>query len=161
MPRLEDVQQTLLPSTFNLKQRTQSAWDSFSDFALRDNVLEVAVGLILAAAFTAVVSSFVDGILLPPISLLPFFNRNLDEKFAVLRKGPEYEGRGYNTLKQALDDGAVVMAYGAFLSKIIRFLVVALSLFVVARIYGWAADDSVIKKQVKCKYCRKRISEKV
>ena len=45
MPRLEDAQRTLLPSTSNFKQRTQSAWDSFSDFALRDNVLEVAVGL--------------------------------------------------------------------------------------------------------------------
>ncbi|KAL8723764.1 MAG: hypothetical protein Q9225_000059 [Loekoesia sp. 1 TL-2023] len=151
MPRLEDAQQTLLPSTSNIKQRTQSAWDSFSDFALRDNVLEVAVGLILAAAFTTVVSSFVSDIILPPISLLPFFNRNLDEKFAVLRKGPEYERRGYNTLKQALDDGAVVMAYGAFLSKIVRFMVVAITLFVIARVYGWAANDSVIKKQVKCK----------
>lgn len=49
----------------------------------------------------------------------------------------------------------------AFLSKIIRFIVVAITLFVIARVYGWAANDSVIKKQVKCKYCRKRISEKV
>ncbi|KAI4182420.1 MAG: hypothetical protein L6R41_005992 [Letrouitia leprolyta] len=160
MPRLSDAQESLLPSTSTFKQRTQSAWDSFSDFALRDNVLEVAVGLILAAAFTTVVSSFVSDIILPPISLLPFFNRNIGEKFAVLRKGPEYEGRGYNTLKQALDDGAVVMAYGNFLDKIIRFLVIALVLFGTARAYGWAANDSIIKKQVKCKYCRKRISEK-
>ena len=40
-------------------------------------------------------------------------------------------------------------------------MVVALALFLIARAYGWAANDSVIKKQVKCKYCRKRISEKV
>lgn len=52
-------------------------------------------------------------ILLPPISLIPFINKNLDEKFAVLRRGQHYmKGYGYNTLKQALDDGAVVMAYG-------------------------------------------------
>ncbi|KAL8648069.1 MAG: hypothetical protein Q9210_005204 [Variospora velana] len=159
MPRLDhDTQPGLLPS---FKQRTRAAWDTFSDFALRDNVLEVAVGLIIAAAFTAVVSSFVDGIISPIISLLPFLDRNLEEKFAVLRQGPGYEERGYNTLKQALDDGAVVMAYGDFLSKIIRFLVVALALFVIARVYGWAAGDSVIKRQVKCKACRKRISEKV
>lgn len=43
MPRLEDAQHTLLPS--NIKERTQNAWDDFTDFALRDNVLEVAVGL--------------------------------------------------------------------------------------------------------------------
>ena len=67
----------------------------------------------LAAAFTTVVTSFVSDILLPPISLIPFINKNLDEKFAVLRRGKHYTKEyGYNTLKQALDDGAVVMAYG-------------------------------------------------
>jgi len=57
----------------------------------------------------------VSEILLPPLSLLPFINRNMDEKFAILRRGPNYnttDGHGYNTLKQAADDGAVVMAYG-------------------------------------------------
>jgi len=61
------------------------------------------------------VTSFVSDILLPPLSLLPFINRNMDEKFAILQPGPNYNrtnGIGYNTLKQAADDGAVVMAYG-------------------------------------------------
>ena len=49
----------------------------------------------------------------------------------------------------------------AFLSKVINFLTVALALFAIAKFYGWAASDNVIKRQVKCKYCRKRISEKV
>lgn len=67
----------------------------------------------LAAAFTTLVTSFVSEILLPPLSLMPFMNRNMDEKFAVLRGGRNYvKGHEYNTLKQALDDGAVVMAYG-------------------------------------------------
>jgi large conductance mechanosensitive channel len=70
----------------------------------------------LASAFTTVVTSFVSDILLPPLSLLPFINRNMDEKFAVLRAGKNYHngthGHGYNTLSQALSDGAVVMAYG-------------------------------------------------
>jgi large conductance mechanosensitive channel len=89
-----------------------------SVFFLNDN----EVGLILgwcsvASAFTSVVTSFVSDILLPPLSLLPFINRNMDEKFAVLRAGKNYHngthGHGYNTLSQALDDGAVVMAYGS------------------------------------------------
>lgn len=62
------------------------------------------------------VTSFVSEILLPPISLLPFMNKNLEEKFAVLRQGNHYNRTivhgGYNTLKQAMDDGAVVLAYG-------------------------------------------------
>ncbi|KAL8715079.1 MAG: hypothetical protein Q9220_001036 [cf. Caloplaca sp. 1 TL-2023] len=124
MPRLEETRQSLLPSNF--KQRTQSAWDNFSDFALRDNVLEVAVGLIIAAAFTTVINSFVSSIILPPISLLPFFSRNLDEKFAVLRQGQEHQRNEYNTLKQALDDGAVVMAYGyVILLYLLAFIFIA------------------------------------
>jgi large conductance mechanosensitive channel len=67
----------------------------------------------LAAAFTTLVTSFVSEILLPPLSLLPFINRNMDEKFAILRRGPNYDKKiGYNTMQQALNDGAVIMAYG-------------------------------------------------
>ncbi|MCJ1226998.1 hypothetical protein MMC12_003653 [Toensbergia leucococca] len=161
MPRLSESHDALLQTGENVHSHAKRAWDGFSDFALRDNVLEVAVGLILAAAFTKVVSSFISDILLPPVSLLPFINRNLDEKFAVLRHGSSYRRiHGYNTLKQALDDGAVVMAYGAFLSKVFNFIGIAIALFVIARVYGWASNDSVIKHTVKCKYCKKRISEK-
>ena len=49
----------------------------------------------------------------------------------------------------------------AFLSKVINFFGIAVALFVIGNVYGWAADDTVIKRTVKCKYCRKRISEKV
>ena len=113
MPRLEDNTEALLQAGEEANKEVRRFWDAFADFALRDNVLEVAVGLIIAAAFTAVVSSFVSDILLPPISLLPFIDKNLEEKFAVLRGGGSHaRGYHYNTMKQALDDGAVVMAYG-------------------------------------------------
>jgi hypothetical protein len=102
----------LLPTTDSRSRKAlSSTWNDFCDFALRDNVLEVAVGLILAAAFSTVVSSFVSDILLPPISLLPFLSRNLDERFATLKQGGNGTA-GYNTVQLALDDGAVVMAYG-------------------------------------------------
>jgi len=101
----------LLPTTDRHRKALSSAWNDFCDFALRDNVLEVAVGLILAAAFSTVVSSFVSDILLPPISLLPFLSRNLDERFATLKHGGNATAK-YNTVQLALEDGAVVMAYG-------------------------------------------------
>jgi hypothetical protein len=67
----------------------------------------------IASAFTAVVNSLVSDVILPPLSLLPFMARNLEEKFAVLRKGPHYKyPTGYNTRQQATDDGAVVWTYG-------------------------------------------------
>ena len=49
----------------------------------------------------------------------------------------------------------------AFLSAVINFFAISLALFMTGRLYGWAANDAIIKHQVKCKYCRKRISEKV
>ncbi|KAF2399289.1 putative ion channel [Trichodelitschia bisporula] len=145
--------------------RARATFDSFTDFALRDNVLEVAVGLILAAAFSAVANSLVTDILLPVVSLIPWINRNLDERFAVMRPGPQYRYPngtvvGYNTRAQALEDGALIWAWGAFLDAVLRFLLIAASLFAIARIYGYVADDNIIKKQVRCKECRKYISEK-
>lgn len=144
----------------SFRQRLASNWEAFTDFALRDNVLEVAVGLILASAFTAVVNSFVTDILLPIISLIPFISRNLDQKFLVLKQGTNHKAV-YNTIQQALDNGAVVWAWGTFVDKCIRLFIIALTLFLVARIYGWSSGDNIIKRQVKCKFCRKKISEKV
>jgi len=63
--------------------------------------------------FTAVITSLVSDVLLPPLSILLPLNKNLEEKFAVLRQGPKYDSKsGYNTLEIARNDGAVVLAYG-------------------------------------------------
>ena len=63
--------------------------------------------------FTALITSLVSDIILPPLSVLLPLNKNLEEKFAVLKSGPNRDAlQGYNTLKQAQEDGAVVMAYG-------------------------------------------------
>ncbi|KGO74398.1 Large-conductance mechanosensitive channel [Penicillium italicum] len=95
------------------QEQVRHAWHGFINFAARDNVLEVALGLIIANAFTKVVTSFVSDMVLPIISLLPFLNRNMDQKFAVLSKGPNFDQQyGYNTLHQAREDGALVLAYG-------------------------------------------------
>jgi len=89
-------------------------------------------------------------------------NRNLGEKFAVLHKGPHYgELGGYNTLKLAQEDGAVVMAYGLFLNKLVNFLGICVALYGLAGLYQWLSHDPIIKHTVKCKYCRKSIGEKV
>jgi len=53
------------------------------------------------------------------------------------------------------------MAYGAFLDHVLNFVGVGVSLYVVASAYGWASRDPIIKRQVKCRYCRKSMSEKV
>lgn len=106
----DDEQRDLLDEG---RRRARRIWGGFIDFAFQGNVLEIAFGLILASMFTALVTSLVTDIILPPLSVLLPLNKNLEEKFAVLRAGPNLPADGgYNTLKQAQEDGAVVMAYG-------------------------------------------------
>ncbi|CRG83023.1 Large-conductance mechanosensitive channel [Talaromyces islandicus] len=160
MRGLDESGESLVLLSYNAGGRIRHAWQGFVDFAMRENVLEVAIGLMIGQAFTKVVTSFVSDVILPVISLLPFLHRNLDEKFAVLKQGPHYD-RGYNTLAQARSDGALVMAYGTFLNNVISFLGVGLVLYGMAHFYVLISHDgSMIKRMVKCKYCKKWINRK-
>jgi len=156
---LDDTREALLSGPKSVINTARSVWTGFQDFALRDNVLEVAVGLMIAAAFTAVVNSLVSDILLPPISLLPFLGHNLEEKFAVLKKGHTNSWR-YNTVQQATDDGAVIMPYGLFLTNVFRFFCIGFAMYGLARLYAAVSHDTIIKQTVKCAYCRKYVSPK-
>lgn len=117
----------------------------------------------VAAAFTNVVTSFVSDILLPPLSVLLPLNANLDLKFAVLQAGPSFYDlpHGYRTIEQAQADGAVIMAYGVFLNKTLNFVGLGSALYALAGLYQYLSKDPIIKHMVKCRYCRKRINEKV
>ncbi|PTU20411.1 hypothetical protein P175DRAFT_0517357 [Aspergillus ochraceoroseus IBT 24754] len=161
MPRLDESSDSILYRiSQDAKDQVQHAWDGFINFAARDNVLEVALGLIIANAFTTVVKSFVSDMILPIVSLLPFLNRNMDQKFAVLSQGPRFvEGKGYNTLQQARDDGALVLAYGLFLENVLNFCGISLTLYAVAQMYMYVSHNKIIKPTVRCRYCRQFISE--
>jgi len=159
MPALGDYNDDGRFDFEDVRSSVHDTWEGFVDFAFRDNVLEVGLGLIFASCFTAVANSLVSDLVLPIISLLPFLSRNIEEKFIILRGGKAHPER-YNTVRQALDDGALVWAYGSFLDKVFRFLVIAVSLYLIARIYSWITRDNIVKKQVRCRFCRKYISEK-
>ncbi|KAK8079854.1 gated mechanosensitive channel [Apiospora hydei] len=160
MPRLDDDERTQLLERG--EEHARRLFHDFVDFAFNGNILEIAVGLILASAFTELTTSFVSDILLPPIAVILPLNRNIDEKFAVLKAGPKYgDLDGYTTLAQAQLDGAVVLAYGVFINKCVNFLGVGLSLYLLARVYQCISPEPIIKHTVKCRYCKKEISDKV
>ncbi|ODA76269.1 hypothetical protein RJ55_08114 [Drechmeria coniospora] len=143
------------------QRQVKRFFDGFIDFAFQGNILQIAFGLILANIFTDLVKSFVSAILMPPISIILPVNRNIEEKFAVLRRGPSYNATtGYNTLHQALEDGAVVMAYGSFIYQVVSFVMVGFSLYGLAHIYTLVSHDPIIKYTKKCQYCRMHINEK-
>jgi large conductance mechanosensitive channel len=101
-------------------------WREFRDFAVRGNVVDLAVGLILGAAFTTIVNSLVNDLLMPPIGLL-LGGIDFSEFFVTLKGG------SYPTVAAAKAGGAVTLNYGLFVNVIIRFVIVAFAVFILVK----------------------------
>ena len=101
----------------------------FKEFAIKGNMLDLAVGIIIGAAFGTVVNSLVNDILMPLISSV-IGTPDFSNLFLVLRNRT---GAAFTSVKAARDAGAVVLAYGLFLNAIIAFLIVAAALFFVVK----------------------------
>jgi len=98
----------------------------FKAFALRGNVIDLAVGVIVGTAFSGIVNSLVSDLLMPPLGLI-LGGIDFSDFFLVL-KGPHAD-----TLAAAKQAGAVVISYGVFLNVIIRFVIVAFAVFLLVR----------------------------
>ena len=101
----------------------------FKDFAMRGNVLELAVGFILATAFGKIVTSLVNDIIMPPIGLL-FGEVDFTNLYINL------SGKQYTSLQDAQAAGAATINYGLFINTIVDFIIVAFVLFLVVRQYN-------------------------
>lgn len=98
----------------------------FKAFAMRGNVLDMAVGIIIGAAFGKIVSSLVDDVLMPPLGKL-LGHADFSNFFVSL------DGRSYATLAEAKAAHAVTVNYGMFVNTIINFLIVAFAVFLLVR----------------------------
>ena len=102
----------------------------FKEFAMRGNVVDMAVGIIIGAAFGTIVKSLVSDIIMPPIGLL-LGNVDFANLFVVLKPGAT--AGPYASLADAQAAGAVSINYGAFINTIISFIIVAFAVFLVIR----------------------------
>ena len=102
----------------------------FKEFAMRGNVVDMAVGIIIGAAFGTIVKSLVADVLMPPIGIL-LGNVDFSNLFFIIKEGTT--SGPFSTLAEAKESGAVVVAWGAFLNTIISFLIVAFAVFIVIR----------------------------
>lgn len=102
----------------------------FKEFAMRGNVIDMAVGIIIGAAFGAIVTSLVADIIMPPIGLL-LGNVDFSNLFLVLREG--IRSGPYSSLAEAKAAGAVTFNYGMFVNTIISFIIVAFAIFLLIR----------------------------
>ena len=134
-----------------------SVFDEFREFAVKGNVVDMTVGIMVGGAFSTVVKSVVDDLVMPPISLLTG-GLDFSNKFVVLREGAG-AAAPYATLAQAQTAGATVVAYGTFINTLVAFSIVAVALFLVVR---WInrlrrpdTDDAPSTKA--CTFCKEPI----
>jgi large conductance mechanosensitive channel len=114
-------------------ERRSAVLKEFKEFAVKGNVLDMAVGIIIGAAFGTIVRSLVDDVLMPPIGLL-LGGVDFSDLFITLSQG-EVAGP-YVTLAAAQEAGAVTINYGIFINAVISFLIVAFAVFMVVRTFN-------------------------
>jgi len=141
----------------------------FKEFISRGNVIDLAVGIIIGAAFTGVVSSLVNDIIMPPIGLL-LGQVDFSQIYVNL------SGTSYPTLKAAQDAGAPTLNVGLFINTVIHFLIVAFVVFLLIKAINQlkrspvpaAADtrncpyclSSIPEKATRCPYCTSQLEQR-
>jgi large conductance mechanosensitive channel len=126
----------------------------FKAFVLRGNVLDLAVGIIIGAAFGTIVKSLVDDIIMPPIGLA-LGNVDFANLFALLKPG-EKAAPPYATLADAQAVGAVTINYGQFINNVVTFLIVAFAVFLIVRAANRLRPQEAAATK-DCPYCRMAI----
>jgi len=106
-------------------------WKEFREFAVKGNAIDLAVGVIIGAAFSGIINSLVKDIIMPPLSL---FTGGLDfsNKYVVLRAAKD-GSMNFHTPADAAKAGAITLNYGNFITLIINFLIVAGAIFLLVR----------------------------
>ena len=108
------------------------------EFAVRGNVVDLAVGLILGASFGTIVKSAVDDLMMPPIGLLTG-GADFADQFVLLKRG--VPPGPYLSVEQAKAAGAVTLNYGIFLNNVVSFLLVAFAVFLLVRVINRLRRD--------------------
>jgi len=148
-------------------------WNEFKEFAVKGNAVDLAVGVIVGAAFTGLINSLVKDVIMPPISLLTG-GLDFSNKFLILRAAKD-GSMGFNTPADAAKAGAITWNYGNFITLVINFLIVAGAVFLLVRAINKlrqpAADKEPDKKDcpacamkipfkaTRCPYCTMELSE--
>ena len=133
----------------------------FKEFAMRGNVVDVAVGIIIGGAFGTIVKSLVSDVLMPPIGLL-LGGVDFANFFITLKEGTA--AGPYPSLANAQEAGAVVISYGVFLNAVISFLIVAFAVFLlikgINRMQREQETPAEEPTNRECPYCMSTISIK-
>lgn len=126
----------------------------FKDFAMRGNVVDMAVGIIIGGAFGTIVKSLVADVIMPPVGLL-LGGVDFTDLFVILKEGAQ--AGPYATLAAAQEAGAVTISYGIFANSVISFLIVAFAVFLlirsINRLQAEEAEEPAEPTTKECTYC--------
>src|SRR4029453_12631819 len=122
----------------------------FKEFVMRGNVLDLAVAVIIGAAFGAIVTSAVNDILMPPIGMA-VGKIDFKDLFVSL------DGRSFESLAKAKEAGAPVVAYGQFLNNVINFLIIAFVIFLIVKQVNRLKGPAPTAVTKECPYCGNNI----
>jgi len=130
----------------------------FKEFAMRGNVVDMAVGIIIGAAFGTIITSLVSEVLMPPIGLL-LGNVDFSNLFLVLKEGKAVGP--YATVAAAKAAGAVTLNYGLFVNTVVNFLIVAFAIFFLIRGMNALKKKEAVQPTTKeCPHCLSTIPVK-
>lgn len=134
-------------------------WEEFKEFATKGNVVDLSIGVIIGGAFGKIVTSLVNDIIMPLISLLTgkvTGNMDFTNLFISL------DGNKYKTLAEAAENGAATLNYGVFISVLIDFFIIAFSIFLVVRQINKLKPQPAPAEPTtrECPYCMSQVSLK-
>ncbi len=139
------------------KEKSTGFWSDFKEFAVKGNAMDLAIGVIIGGAFTSIVTSLVNDILMPLVGACTG-GFDFSEKFLSL------DGTKYASLAEAQEKGAAILAYGNFITAIINFLIVALVIFIVFKklLVPRKKEVPVVAEitEKECPYCKTKIHVK-
>ncbi|HEU4680200.1 MAG TPA: large conductance mechanosensitive channel protein MscL [Gemmatimonadales bacterium] len=127
----------------------------FKAFALRGNVLDLAVAIVLGAAFGTIVKSFVDDVIMPPVGLL-LGDVDFANLFILLQPGPK-AAPPYASVAEAHAAGAVTINYGSFINNVVAFIIIAFAVFLVVRLANRLYPPEAAANTKDCSYCHMAI----
>ena len=129
----------------------------FKEFAMRGNVLDLAVGVIIGAAFQSIVNSFVNDLVMPLIGLVTG-GVNFNEQFVILKLPEGVEASAVTSLEKATELGVTTLNYGSLITAVLNFIIMALVIFCMVKAINKVTsigkkEEEPVKTTKKCPYC--------
>lgn len=142
--------------------KTKGFISEFKEFALRGNVIDLAIGIIIGAAFQKIITSLINDMIMPFVGLVTG-GKNFNEQFVILKLPEGVNEASVTSLTEAQTLGVTTFNYGAFITSVVDFVIVALVVFLIVKAINRMAAKKKAQEAVaivtkKCPFCQSEIS---